>query len=270
MMKIEAKEVYIVDDIFLINRKRLDFLGDIIEKYNIKKNFLVYSRADFIAENPDVITRWAKLGLKAVFIGLEAVLDSELQEMNKNCSVDHNLEAIRILRENKVDIYGSLIPGVNYKREDWKRLWRFIKENQLYFINVSPITPLPGADTYENTKGELTVPEDAHALFDLSHMLLQVDNLKKYYRELLFLYSRIILNLYRAKKVTQGSTYSVFSISYLLVILGTLKIGWQFWNAHKHHSLRKIKKKHNIKVNGPKVSLSRTNMNILFLRGHEK
>ena len=104
----------------------------------------MYARADFIAENEDVIAEWAELGLHAVFIGLEAATNTELDSMNKESTVDYNRAAVAMLKKYKVDTYGSLIPNPDYTKEDWKRLWDFIEETGLYYVNISPLTPLAG------------------------------------------------------------------------------------------------------------------------------
>jgi hypothetical protein len=101
---IDAEDVYIVDDIFLINRTRLAKLAALLRERNIRKKYLVYARADFIAENEDVIAEWARLGLRAVFIGLEAATNRELDAMEKMATVDHNRRAIAVLRRRHVRI----------------------------------------------------------------------------------------------------------------------------------------------------------------------
>lgn len=243
LLTIDAREIYIVDDIFLINRSRLRKIADLLEKHNIKKNYICYARADFIAENEDVIAEWAEIGLKAVFIGLEAVTDGELKKMNKQSPAHYNRMAIEILRKYKIDTYGSLIPGADYEIEDWERLWEFIEDSKLYYVNISPATPLPGAADYNSQKEQLTVPEDAHGLFDLSHQLMPTKmSLKAYYRQLLKLYARTILNTKRADQYTFRTLPSVWSIQYWKVIWGSLKIGKQFYRAHHHHSPKEIAK----------------------------
>ncbi|MBK8621753.1 MAG: cobalamin-dependent protein [Saprospiraceae bacterium] len=236
-----AEDVYIVDDIFLIKNSRLRKLADIIKSRNIKKKYLVYARADFIAENEDVIAEWAGLGLSAVFIGLEAITDDELTSMNKELPASDNIKAIEVLKRYKIDTYGSLIPGADYTEKEWNQLWTFIKDNGLYYVNISPHTPLPGSDMWEATKNQITIPEDAHGLFDLSHMILPTKlTLKQYYWQLLKLYAKTILNLSRAQDVTQRTLPSIWSVKYFKVIWGSLKIGKQFWSAHKHHTPKEI------------------------------
>jgi hopanoid C-3 methylase len=240
--QIKVKDIYIVDDIFLIKPSRLARIAELIREKNIDKTFLVYARADFIAENEEIIKEWASLGLKAVFIGLEASTNNELDSMNKESTVDYNERAIEMLRKYKVDTYGSLIPNPDYTKEDWERLWQFIERTGLYYLNISPLTPLPGTSIWKEYQHKLTVPREAHGLWDLSHVLLPTKMpIKDYYRSLLKLYAKTALNFKRAKRLTQRTLPSVWSITYFRMLWGAMKIGRQMMNAHKHHELTELK-----------------------------
>jgi radical SAM superfamily enzyme YgiQ (UPF0313 family) len=236
MATIEAEDIYIVDDIFLIGRSRLRRMAELIRTRGIKKRFLVYARADFLAENEDLVAEWAELGLSSVFVGLEAATDPELDSMDKACSVDENRAAIQVLRKYGVDIYASLIPDPEYTEADWDRLWHFIEDNGLYYVNISPLTPMPGTQIWDEYKTRITVPRDAHGLWDLSHVLLPTRmSLKSYYRSLLRLYCRTCLDIRRARRLAIHNRPSVFSKAYFRLWLGAVRIFFQFLGAHKHH-----------------------------------
>lgn len=238
---IESDEVYIVDDIFLINPGRLRRLAGLLRERGIRKRYLVYARADFISENEEIIAEWAALGLSAVIIGLEAVTDPELDSMDKECSVDYNRRAIAILRKHGVDTYGSLITQPDYTPREWERLQRFIDENGLYYLNISPLTPLPGTAIWEAYKDRIIVDRDAHGLWDLSHSVLPtVMPLKDYYRSLLGVYVRSCLSLRRASSLTLGTRPPVWSLKYLRLWLGAFQIMMQFRRAHSHHTPREL------------------------------
>jgi hopanoid C-3 methylase len=242
LLTIEATEIYIVDDIFLIKPTRLKKLADLLRKHNIQKNYLVYSRSDFIAENEEIIHEWAGLGLKAVFIGLEAVTDTELNSMDKENSVDANLQGIKVLQKHGIDIYGSLIPHPDYTVEDWERLRKFIVDSGLYYLNISPLMPLPGTLIWKEFEDKVTVPRSAHGLWDLSHALIKTRlPLRQYYWQLLKTYAKVMYNFPRAQKVTKRTLPSVWSVQYMKLMIGSLKIGWQFLNAHRHHSGKELK-----------------------------
>jgi hopanoid C-3 methylase len=241
--QIEAEDIYIVDDIFLINKSRLRRIADLMKEKNIRKKFLVYSRADFVAENEDVISEWAGLGLHAVFIGLEAATDRELDSMNKDSTVDYNRAAVAMLKKYKVDTYGSLVPNPDYGLEDWLRLWNFIEETGLYYVNISPLTPLPGAVIWDQYKEMISVPRNAYGLWDFSHAVLPTKMpLKDYYRALLKLYAKTVLNITRAQRNAQRTLPSIWSLKYFRMLWGALKIGRQFMNAHRHHSPKEFKR----------------------------
>ena len=251
---ITTEDIYIVDDIFLIKPERLREIARLLKQNNIHKKYLVYSRSDFISENEDIIKAWAEIGLSAVIVGLEATTDPELVSMNKQCSVDYNRKAIEILRRNEIDIYASLIPLPDYSREDWDRLLNFILGTGLYYVNISPLTPMPGTEIWEEYKDRIVVSRKAHALWDLSHSVLPTKlPLEEFYKMLLRTYAKTCLNIKRANELPLRTRPSIFSYKYLRLWLGSIKIYIQFVSAHRHHNKRHIKR---AKYSGP--SLKRT------------
>jgi radical SAM superfamily enzyme YgiQ (UPF0313 family) len=238
---IPAEDVYIVDDIFLIDRRRLARIAELLRARGIRKKFLCYGRADFIAENEDVIAEWASLGLAAVLVGLEAATDPELTGMAKRTTVDHNRRAVAVLRRHGVDVYGSLVPDPAYLPDDWERLWGFIDETGLYYLNVSPLTPLPGTDLWAAHAERVTVPRRAHPLWDLSHAVLPTRMpLKRFYRALRSLYVRASLDLRRAARLTLRPRPPLWHPAYLRLLWGAARIWTQFQFAHRHHGPRAL------------------------------
>ena len=241
--QIEAEDVYIVDDIFLIKPSRMKRMKELLIEKGIKKKFLVYGRADFIAQNEPIIKEWAEIGLSAVLIGLEASTDSELDSMNKECSVDYNRKAIEVLTRNGVDTYGSLIPDPSYTKQEWERLFAFIEETGLYYLNVSPLTPLPGTSVYEKYKDQITVPREAHGLWDLSHVLLPTKvSLKEFYRNLLWLYAKACMDPKRAKTLSMRKRPKWWTKKFVRLYWGVFRSYWRLRYAHLDHTPRSIRK----------------------------
>lgn len=246
LQQIEADDVYIVDDIFLINNDRLRKLAGLLRERGIRKNYLVYARADFLANNEEVVQDWSDLGLKAVFVGLEAATDRELVSMDKQCTVDYNRRAISVLRRCGVDTYGSLITQPDYTKKDWARLKQFIDETGLYYLNISPLTPLPGTLIWDQHEKQVTVSRKAHGLWDMSHCLLPTTMpLKKYYRSMLGVYAHACLRPWRAKRLSLRTAPPIWSRGFLQLWVGALKIARQLLFAHRHHSRREIARAEN-------------------------
>ncbi len=240
---IESEDVYIVDDIFLIHPRRLARIAALLRERNVRKKYIVYARSDFIAQNEEIVAEWAGLGLTAVFLGLEAATNTELDSMDKRSTVDFNRRAIAVLRRHGVDTYGSLITQPDYGPEDWERLWKFVQETGLYYLNISPLTPLPGTLIWDSYKESLTVSRRAHGLFDLSHVLLPTRvPLREYYRSLLQLYVRACLDIRRADRITLRTRPPVWSIRYLRLWGGAMRIWMQMRSAHRHHDPDEIRR----------------------------
>jgi radical SAM superfamily enzyme YgiQ (UPF0313 family) len=241
LAQIDCEHVYIVDDIFLIHPTRLRELARLLRERDVRKKYLVYARADFVSDNEEVVAEWAGLGLKAVFIGLEATTDRELDSMDKQATVDHNRRAISLLRKHGVDVYGSLIIQPEYAKEDWDRLKRFIDETGLYYLNISPLTPMPGTLIWEQHKDRVIVSRRAHGLWDLSHTVLPTRmSLRDYYRSLLGVYTHACLNPWRARRLKLATAPPIFSWKFLRLWFGALKIACQFLWAHRHHTAEEL------------------------------
>jgi radical SAM superfamily enzyme YgiQ (UPF0313 family) len=234
---LDCEDVYVVDDLFLAHPARLAELARLLRARGIRKRYLVYGRADFIAANEPIVAEWAALGLSAVLVGLEAATDAELAALSKRTTVDQNRRAIEVLRRNGVDVYGSLAPRPDYGPEDWERLWRFVDETGLVYLNVSPLTPLPGTGLWEAEARHLTVPRRAHALFDLSHCLLPTRMpLRDYYRALLRTYARACLRPLRTRRLAVRPLPPVWSRRSLRLWWGAFQIWRQLRGAHRHHA----------------------------------
>lgn len=242
---LDCEDVYVVDDLFLADPPRLRELARLLRERGIRKRYLVYGRADFVAANEPIVAEWAALGLSAVLVGLEAVTDGELRALGKRTTVDENRRAIEVLRRHGVDVYGSLTPRADYGPEDWARLWRFVDETGLVYLNVSPLTPLPGTALWDAEAARLTVPRQAHALFDLSHCLLPTRMpLRDFYRALRRTYARAALRPLRTRRLVARPLPPPWSRRSLRLWWGALRVWLQLGRAHRHHAPAQLARAH--------------------------
>lgn len=227
LLTIKQKEVYIVDDDFLFNRARLLEFADKLEKNNISKNFLVYGRADFIANNPDVIKRLAKIGLNGVIVGLEACSQDALDNYNKGTTVDNNVEAIRILRENFIECYGTVVLGIDWEKKDFDTLFKFLKDNKVVFVNLQPLTPMPATEYFQEYKKDLIIPYEEHEKWDMAHLVVAPKKMsvRLYYWNIVKLYYKLTVTPHNIKYMF--SRYGVVTTTKLSI--GAMKITMQYF-----------------------------------------
>ena len=163
---------------------------------NIHEANYAHSRADFIANNEDVIKRFREVGLRAVIVGLESCDSNELADYNKKTQVATNEKAAEILRRYDVECYGTFILGLDWKKKDFRALAKWIKKLGLVFVNLQPLTPLRGTELYEQYKKDFIIREDEYEKWDLAHLVVKPTYIssRRYYWYTILLYYRIMVN----------------------------------------------------------------------------
>lgn len=196
LKQIPEREIYIVDDDFLFSRDRLLEFCHELKINNIKKNFLVYGRADFIAQNEDVIRLFKSNGLGAVIVGLESFKEEALDNYNKRSGIAENERAVRILKELDIEVYSTLILDMDFSREDFDNLYKWIKKLGLYFVNLQPLTPLPGTEIFDKYKEHIIISRKEYEKWDLAHLVLKPSKMtaRQYYFQIIRLYYRVIMS----------------------------------------------------------------------------
>ncbi len=201
---IREREVYVVDDDFLVSRERVLAFVEGLERRGIRKRFQVFGRSDFIAENPDAIRRFRAAGLGVVIVGIESFDDGELARYGKGADVSANVRALRLLEEEGIDVYATIILSPDWDRADFARLDRFMSDLGIRFANLQPLTPLPGIE-YRVDDDRLVERRDDWPKWDLAHVTVRPTRLgvAEFYAETIRLYRRMIWrprNLWRHRK----------------------------------------------------------------------
>ena len=227
LKSIKEKEVYIVDDDFLVDRERILRFCELLKENKIDKRYLIYARADFIAANEEVIAMFKSVGLRAVIVGLESCDSNELNNYNKKTQVATNEKAVAILKKYDVECYGTFILGLDWTKKDFNALAKWIKKLGLIFVNLQPLTPLRGTDMYESYKDDFIVREDEYEKWDLAHLVVRPTNIsvRKYYWYTIVLYYKITVNpksaFYMIKKYGFKDT--------LKLSVGAVKVNLQYF-----------------------------------------
>jgi hopanoid C-3 methylase len=195
LLTIKEKEVYIVDDDFLVNEKRLREFLHLLKVNGIEKKYLVYGRADFIASHPELISDFKKQGLRTVIVGLESFDNVELNEFNKQTDSTTNKMAMSVLNKNKVDCYAAIIISPSWTKTDFQKAGMMMLDLGIKFVNLQPLTPLKGTGISVSTE-DLVVARDDFAKWDLAHVTIRPErmSLEDFYKNILWLYMLIVRN----------------------------------------------------------------------------
>lgn len=186
LRRISEPYIYAGDDNIFYDYHHASELCRQIEASGLRKQYYVLSRVDDIVRHPELIERWASVGLKKVFLGLESPRDEELRRLNKSVSVAKNNRALEILRANHIDPLGAFIVQPDYTRADFDQLLRYMDRMKIFYHEFTILTPFPGTAFYDQVESQVQLHD--RRIFDLAHAVLPTAlSPEEFYR----LYSRL-------------------------------------------------------------------------------
>jgi len=137
------------DDTFCLNKKRvIDLCGE-FEKLDIVWRCL--SRVDTVDE--EVLGAMQKSGCKELILGVESGSQKILNNLRKGTTVEQNLKAMSLVKENGIQLKVGIIigsPGETW--ETVKETEELLKACPPDFWNVSCFTPFPGAYVWDHSE----------------------------------------------------------------------------------------------------------------------
>ncbi len=141
------KAVHFFDDIFTLNRKRLEAICDGLKER--KMSWRCFISGNAITEG--MLSLMSKSGCKEVAMGIESGSDDILQKINKPSTVEQNKKAIEMAHEAGIRVKGLFIVGL--PSESYKTIAEteaFINECPCDDYDFSVLSLLPNSDMYLN------------------------------------------------------------------------------------------------------------------------
>ena len=107
---VDAKFVFVVDDNFGVDMKRVSQICDLILAEGIRKTFAVAVRVE-IYRHPEILKKMFRAGFKILTIGIESAQDKTLKAMNKGFDTALAKKALAVIRKAGFYIHGYFIVG---------------------------------------------------------------------------------------------------------------------------------------------------------------
>ena len=121
----EERFIFVLDDNFLVNKRRLNELCDEMERRGLRKYWMTQGRTDFVADNPDLIRRLAKNGLCGLLSGYETNDDDQLAALRKKSTYDKNIRANRLMAELGIWSTGIFMVRPDYTEAQFDSLYEY-------------------------------------------------------------------------------------------------------------------------------------------------
>lgn len=181
--------VYFADDNMFFDRDRMAALARAIRERGIRKEYFLFSRADAVVKCGDLLPLWAEIGLRQVFLGLEAVDVEALKPLNKRTHAATNEAAVRLLMTHGIDPLASFMVFPDFTVADFDRVYDYVERLGVYYCEYSVLTPAPGSDLYDRSREQLTT--DDYRRYDYMHPVLPTRlGEREFFRQLARLYWR--------------------------------------------------------------------------------
>jgi hopanoid C-3 methylase len=175
-------------------------LADRVEREGIRKRWYVMTRADTALEQRELIARWRRLGLRWLYLGVDAATPERLKELRKGTTPEVNQRAVREMRRLGLFVTVGFVVRPDATLEDLRATYAYGARLGASQFGFSLETPLVGTRLMDLAESRLTTRD--WSLFDLTHAVLPTSMpLDELYRELARLQTlaaaRGLLSMYR-------------------------------------------------------------------------
>jgi hopanoid C-3 methylase len=182
LASITERGVFIVDDVAFIRPEHGDGIAAEIERRGVDKDYYLETRADVLLRNREVFERWRRLGLRYMFLGIEALDGAGLDAYRKRVSVDENMHAVELARAMGIAVAINLIVDPAWETAQFAAV-RAFAESVPEIVHLSVMTPYPGTEIWHTQARDLVTRD--YRLFDIQHAVLPTTlPLPVFYREL--------------------------------------------------------------------------------------
>ncbi|MBW2730836.1 MAG: cobalamin-dependent protein [Deltaproteobacteria bacterium] len=183
--------VHITDDNTFAHEEHALELCAELERLNVRKKILAYSRTDTIVNKPHLFERWRAVGLGALVVGMEAASDSHLDALNKRTDLQTNIKAHRILDELGIENWAHFVIGPDFERQDFEEVWDFVDEQNITYPVFVPMTPIPGTPLFFQMKEQQKLTSFDYGFYNMQYMVTETRIPKaEWYRHFRGLYAR--------------------------------------------------------------------------------
>jgi hopanoid C-3 methylase len=226
LARIQEPNVFIVDDVAFIHPEQGLAIAQALEKRRIRKQYYLETRCDVLLRNQEVFAYWKRLGLKYMFLGLEALDEEGLQLYRKRATPNGNFKALEVARALGIRVAINIIADPSWD----ERRFRIVREwaaSVPEIVHLTVNTPYPGTETWFTESRQLTSYD--YRLFDVQHAVLPTKlPLKRFYEELVT--TQAVLN---RKHLGLSALWGAFDHAVRLLMRGQTNFVRMLWKFNK-------------------------------------
>ena len=179
------REISFYDDTFIINKKNVAELCQLMLAKNIKLSWSCFARMDSVT--PELLLLMRKAGCHQVTYGFETIDENILKNINKPGNLAQFQKAIEWTKAANINIRGTFMMGNPGETvESMEKTIAFAKTSGIDLALINIITPYPATILYQEFSRNNMLQHQDWDLYDMSHPILKLDTvsndmIKKYY-----------------------------------------------------------------------------------------
>ena len=230
----EIKEIFIEDDTFTVDKKRVVEICDEMLRRGLKPTWSCNTRADL---SYDVMKKMKEAGCRLLVVGYESGSQDVLNQTKKGITLQQSEEFAKNTKKLKLKVFGCFMIGLKGdNRETIEQTFRFAKVVYPDMCFFQQAVPFPGTEFYRWVKasGYLITEDYSNWLNDDGYLNCLVnypyaspkeiekirDNLmSRYYFSFTYIFKTFLANLSWSefrRVMKAGSTYIYFRIKKLI------------------------------------------------------
>ncbi len=174
--------VFVVDNVAMLDPHHAEAIADEIERRKIRKEYYLETRTEVVSRHPEVFRRWRGLGLRYMFLGLEAIDDEGLKRFRKRTTTGGGFQALEVARRLGIAVAVNIIADSQWESRQFEAVRRWAMSVP-EIVHLTVATPYPGTETWLTEACQLTTRD--YRLFDIQHAVLPTRlPLARFYEEL--------------------------------------------------------------------------------------
>jgi radical SAM superfamily enzyme YgiQ (UPF0313 family) len=167
------------DSSFTLNMKWVGEICDLIIKNGLEhKWYSAQGRVDSVVNNPAIVDKMQEAGFKMLFIGIESVYQKSLETIGKHITIDQIKQAVKMLHDRGITIFGSIIIGNLYEtKEEVRKTIQFAKDLDLDITQFTPLTPYPKTKLFDEATQKGWIKEPNYDKWNLCDPIMATPDL---------------------------------------------------------------------------------------------
>ncbi|MFH2013614.1 MAG: radical SAM protein [Patescibacteria group bacterium] len=147
-LKLGIKEIFIYDDTFTVDKKRvIDLCNEIINK-NLKFTWDIRARVNTVDEEMLILLK--KAGCERIHYGVEAGTEKILKVLNKGIDLKQVLKVFKLTKKIGIQTFAYFMIGSPEEtKNDVIETIKFMKKLNPDFVQITLLTPFPGTRVYQ-------------------------------------------------------------------------------------------------------------------------